>query len=336
MEDLSTSSFSWVVCPLCHTSLNESETALTCHSCTGTYPVCLGIPDFRSAHDYRGAWAKEAQILPKLVEIFSSANVHDLLEEMIAGFPDKRDRDRDQMRDYFVDGLAGRAKSRVGVIEMLAARYGSGLDYSHSLEVGCGAGATLFELSRRGAAVGIDPNLLHLVIAKKHAEELGLQVKLACGFAETLPFPSSAFSLVHFMHTLEHFTDQDKGLADVRRTLAPNGLACFDIPNRFSLWREPHTRIWGIGFLPRRWTELRRIQNQSLWRLNHLVRNAFGEHFRIDTMLVRFQVPGYERGIVIRAIARVLRVAESTPGLRTIVRFFQPGFEVVASRPGSD
>lgn len=203
-------------------------------------------------------------------------------------------------------------------------------DLRGALEIGCGAGATLFQWAKHGPAVGIDPNLLHLLIAKKHAQMLSLPVRFACGFAEHLPFQDEAFSFVHFTHTCEHFSDQPRALAEVNRILTPGGMTCFDIPNRFSLWREPHTKCWGIGFLPRRWTAMHRIQNQSLWRLKRLVRDAFGPHFRIDTMLLRFQAPGHQRGWPIRLIAKLLRIAEAVPGLRLALRCFQPGFEVLA------
>jgi hypothetical protein len=78
---------------------------------------------------------------------------------------------------------------------------------------------------------------------------------------------------------------------------------------------------------------LERIRNQSLTGLRALLRGAFGDCFEIHNMLVRFDVPGYKATPFVRAAATALRVAQRIPGLRTGVRFFQPGFEVVAWKP---
>ncbi len=327
------SSFDWVVCPLCREPLQqyEASTSLACEVCERTFPVYLGIPDFRVVGDYvQGTWREEATLLPRMLAKFDEVDLHGLLEEMIAGLDGRNAKRLQDLREYFVLNLADRARHRVRVIELMTARWSESPRFNGTLEIGCGAGATLFQWAEHGPAVGLDPNLLHLLIAKKHAQMLNLPVRFVCGFAEHLPFQDEAFSFVHFTHTCEHFSDQPKALAEVNRILTTGGMTCFDIPNRFSLWREPHTKCWGIGFLPRRWTAMRRIQNQSLWRLQHLARDAFGSDFCIDTMLLRFQAPGYQRGWPIRLIAKLLQVAETVPGLRLAIRCFQPGFEVLA------
>ncbi len=329
-------SFEWVVCPVCRQPLHQHATSsdLTCEGCERTFPVYLDIPDFRAVGGYvQGTWHEEAALLPRMLAKFDEVDLHGLLEEMIAGLEGRGAKRLQDLRDYFVFNLADRARHRVRVIELMTAACPESPDFNGALEIGCGAGATLFQWAEHGPAVGIDPNLLHLLIAKKHAQMLNLPVRFACGFAEHLPFRDEAFSFVHFTHTCEHFSDQSKALAEVNRTLTPGGMTCFDIPNRFSLWREPHPKCWGIGFLPRRWTAIRRIHNQSLWRLQRLVRDAFGPHFRIETMLLRFQAPGYQRSWPIRVIAKLLQVAEAVPGLRLAIRCLQPGFEVLALKP---
>lgn len=309
--------------------LARNVNAVDVRGVRASFPRLFGHSGFSGGYT-QGIWHEEATLLPRMLTKFDDLDLHGLLEEMLAGL-EGRDPERLQaLRAYFVDNLAERARHRVRVIELLTVAEST--RFNSALEIGCGAGATLFEWAKRGPAVGIDPNLLHLLIAKKHVQALNLPVRFACGFAEHLPFRDEAFSFVHFTHTCEHFSDQPKALAEVSRILAPGGATCFDIPNRFSLWREPHTKCWGIGFLPRQWTAMRRIHNLSLWGVKRLVRDAFGSHFRIETMLLRFQVPGYERGWPIRLIAALLRMAESVPGLRQAIRGLQPGFEVVACK----
>lgn len=329
-------SFDWVVCPACFGILKKGAGLLTCLACNMSYPVYAGIPDFRNAVDpvavTQGTWKEENQLLDRMLKKFSVADLSDLLEEMLAGLENKTEADNEQLRHYFIGGLSERARRRTLTIELLCKKFGKTPCFSTSLEVGCGAGATLFELSKKGDTVGIDPNLLHLLIAKKHAETIGKSVKLACAYVERLPFKSNSFTFVHFMHTLEHFSNQGKGLSEVCRVLSPGGLTCFDIPNRFSLWREPHTHAWGIGFLPREWTALNRILNQSFWKLRDLVRGAFGNDYTISSMLIRFNVPGDEGSRLKRIIISLLQKAEGIPLIRSITRFFLPGFEVVARK----
>lgn len=323
----------WVVCPLCQSALQEEAQQLRCHRCERCFPVYLGIPDFRSAAGYNsGSWGEERALLPRLIACFPNVDLSSLLEELLIGLKGRSDRDRQHLREYFVRDLAARAKNRIQTIDFVCEKSGKKPNFSAILEVGCGAGATLFELSKRGQAVGIEPNLLHLIIAKKHAQELRLPVRFVCGFAEQMPFRDGDFSFVHATDTFEHFADQQKGLAEIKRILSADGDAVFDVPNRYSLWREPHTKIWGIGFLPRRLTAttLRGIRNLSLWRVKQLVRQSFKENGAVFSMLVRFQVPGYRaNSTALRLVAKVLQTAESVPVVRSVVRFFQPGFEVI-------
>lgn len=327
------SSLDWLVCPLCHRELQDCATDLRCSRCDRSFPVYLGIADLRSAAGYSsGSWGEERSLLPRLIERFPETDLNGLLEELLSGLKGRTEKDRQHLRQYFVRDLAARAANRTQTIDFVCKTSGQRPSFSAILEIGCGAGATLFELSKRGHAVGIEPNLLHLIIAKKHAQELNLSVRFVCGFAEQMPFRDGYFSFVHATDTFEHFADQQKGLAEIKRILSADGDAVFDVPNRYSLWREPHTKIWGIGFLPRRLTAktLRGISNLSLWRVKKLVRESFREKGTVYSMLVRFQVPGYRADSTsLRVIAKVLQTAESIPLVRSIVRFFQPGFEVI-------
>ena len=340
MPDSATPSSTWefLVCPECLGELRADGVRaggpqrLCCEGCGAAYPMWVGIPDFRPVRTPDACW-EEDRILPALAERYESTDAEGLLATLLDCIDGKTAAERETLRRYYMGELAERARHRRALVEHLHERAGRRSDYSSVLEIGCGTGATLFELARGGRAVGVDPNLLHLIIARKRAEELGLDARLVCAFAEALPLRSNAFSLVNFMHTYEHFSDQERGLAEIRRVLAEGGAISFDVPNRFSLWREPHTKRWGIGFLPRRLTELRRIRNRTIWGLSSAVQKEFGDDFAVYTMLVRFDVPGYRSGRVIEAAVRVLRAAEKAPLVGSCLRTFQPGFEVIGWKP---
>ncbi len=178
-----------------------------------------------------------------------------------------------------------------------------------ALDVGCGAGSALFGLARHtGLAVGLDILLTDLLLAKKRFAEAGIaNVAFACASALELPFAADCFALANATDVIEHVPDQGRLLSEVRRVLRSGGLLFFNSPNRFTLLtREPHVKLWGVGWLPRRWMEpyvrwrlgraYRSKHLLSLRELRRLVRGAFGPHYAI-----RSAVP---RGRLARAVAR--------------------------------
>jgi SAM-dependent methyltransferase len=288
----------------------------------------LGIPDYRE--DSHGVWKSEAWLLPRLQDRALVDGTRELVDAILEGNPSRSAEDRAALRAYFLDSDSSRGEHRVRVVEHLTALVGRRVDYSSCLDIGCGAGVMLQAMAKRGQVYGLDVNLLHLLIAKTR---IPASAELAAASAERIPWPDDRFTFVHAVHTLEHVSDQRVALREMWRVLAPGGLLAFDIPNRFSLWREPHTRRWGLGFLPRSWTALAVIRNQSLWVLRKLCADAFGsERFSILSMLERFQVPGGPRGRGYYLAAKALRTVEHS-ALGSVVRTFQPGFEVIAWKP---
>src|SRR5262249_32649648 len=80
-----------------------------------------------------------------------------------------------------------------------------------------------------------------------------VNVPLLCGNAEYLPFPPEHFDHVVGLDVLEHSQQQDRLLEESARVLKPGGALFLLTPNRFSLRPEPCVRVWGVGFLPRKW-----------------------------------------------------------------------------------
>lgn len=320
-------------CPHCLGDLFTSEGAggarvLKCDGCATCYPVWLGIPDFRDANA-RAAYPDENRLLPALAERYDRCSSAELLSTVLDYTQGRTDEERQRLRDSYLRDTGARGARRCAMIDHLHRRSGRTPDYSAILEIGCGIGGTLFELASQGRAFGSDTNLLDLVIARKRAEELGLDVTLVCAAPEALPLKSGVFSLVNFMHAYEHFKDQAEGLREVYRVLAPGGASSFNVPNRLSLWVEPHTGLWGIGFLPRRLTALRRVRNRSLWGLDSAVRQEFGTNYDVHTMLVRYDIAGCDGRRPLDSAARILHWIERTPALGRLVRALQPGFEVI-------
>ena len=122
------------------------------------------------------------------------------------------------------------------------------------LDVGCGDGRYLFELTRRFGCVafGVDPvraNVQRARAARERTREnepvVASLVHIARGRIEALPFSDSTFDLVWARDMLLHVGDLTAGLRECRRVLAPGGhalvLQMFATP-----WLEPAEarRLW--------------------------------------------------------------------------------------------
>src|SRR5262249_12587002 len=76
---------------------------------------------------------------------------------------------------------------------------------------------------------------------------------LVCCDAEHLPFPAEQFDDIVASDVLEHSREQARLLAESARVVKPSGTLFLVTQNRFTLRPEPCVRVWGVGFLPRKW-----------------------------------------------------------------------------------
>jgi ubiquinone/menaquinone biosynthesis C-methylase UbiE len=101
-------------------------------------------------------------------------------------------------------------------------------------------------------AVGLDVGFRWLIVARRGLEERGITPRLVCGSADHLPFADRTFDTVTSVALLEHMSSAMSTLEEFARVQKPGGRTVVWTSNRFSLAPEPHVRIWGVGFLPRR------------------------------------------------------------------------------------
>jgi len=121
------------------------------------------------------------------------------------------------------------------------------------LDVGTGTGDLACVIAEQGTrAVGIDVALRWLVVARRRAELAGVAADFICCNAEHLPFSDATFSRVVSVGTIEHCSDENRVLSETRRVLGKNGDVRLRTVNRFTILREPHVNVWGVGFVPRR------------------------------------------------------------------------------------
>ena len=113
----------------------------------------------------------------------------------------------------------------------------------HILEVGCGSGHWLQELTKHGYdVVGLDPSGNMLQTAR-HKSRQPLFVQ---GCAEAIPCRQALFRRVFCINAFHHFTDQQRFLAEARRILYPGG-------GIMIVGLDPHTgldRWWIYDYFP--------------------------------------------------------------------------------------
>lgn len=100
-----------------------------------------------------------------------------------------------------------------------------------ALDVGCGTGAFLQDLSKEWNAWGIDTSEL----AIEYARRRGL-TRLALGTLEEFPHPGERFDLITALDVIEHIQDDVSVLRQMGGRLAPGGTIIVTVPAHPWLW----------------------------------------------------------------------------------------------------
>ena len=111
------------------------------------------------------------------------------------------------------------------------------------LEVGCGLGHLVGQLSSDFVTLGLDINHWALVKARSVASSTNLQV----GSAQELPFSNESFGAVIIKHVVEHLDKPERCIEELGRILAPGGVLILATPNLESLLKPLKGDKW-IGY----------------------------------------------------------------------------------------
>ncbi|MDQ2871459.1 MAG: methyltransferase domain-containing protein, partial [Acidobacteriota bacterium] len=166
---------------------------------------------------------------------------------------------------------------------------------------------------------------------------------LACCGGEFLPFRDGSFDAVVSIATLEFVPDARAFLSECSRVLAPGGLLLLTAVNRFTLAREPHVALWGVGFLPYAWqaSYVRRrrgasFENVHLRSQGEIRRAAAACSLETEVCLPEVaddEARGLSRGARVALLA--YRFAKRFAPGRALLRQFGPEWVLVLRKEGS-
>lgn len=327
-----------VVCPGCKGALIERVETLQCTHCAETYPIVYGIADLRPKQ-MRSVYADDPKEIEPLFGAFDRLGYTELENRAFGKADDFQAMYRAAAEQRGEDNWAeaGRLAGETPIAHTRRA-----------LDIGCGPGGNLVALARRfDRTYGIDVSFKILLLAKKRLSERGLteKVTLIAASASALPFPGESFDFVTAMNVIEHVDDQPGMLREINRVLTPSGVLFFDSPNRFSLMPEPHVKLWGVGFLPRRWAEpyvrfrkgigYEGKRLLSLFELRRLLRHAFEGHVTLGIPSFE-ERPYYPEGQLKKAVRKIYNGAvRRMPVLRDALFPFVPTFHVLVRKSRS-
>ncbi len=301
--------------------------------CRKHYPIVLGIPDLRVHEDplipLEDDYRKGEEVQAK-GETLGFAD----LVRFYWALPTYPFTPPDLIERFIHHVLTDEQR-----IEAYREKIGSGERF---LDVGCGTAALVKVAQKRfRLAVGCDVAFRWLVIARKRLQEAGLPVNLVCCCADFLPFPDAFFDSVASVSLLEHVSNANVVINEFGRVARDDGRVFIWTSNRFSLASEPHVRVWGVGFLPRRWMSAyvkwrRGIAYEkkhllSCFELRRLLRRA--RLGGVEFSLPAVTAPDWEglKGFE-RFGARLLNAAAGIPLLRPLLVVVSPVLQTVARR----
>lgn len=143
----------------------------------------------------------------------------------------------DHNRTYNDDVFAGTMDERIFPD---AARNGPALD------LGCGIGFWLGQLSQRGFTdlTGADLSIRSIEIARQRCDVYGINAKLVEANAEKLPFADATFTHVNCQGVVHHTTHPDAAINEIARVLRRDGTATISVYYRnFALRAWPVLRL---------------------------------------------------------------------------------------------
>jgi ubiquinone/menaquinone biosynthesis C-methylase UbiE/uncharacterized protein YbaR (Trm112 family) len=323
-------------CPVCKSALALEREMLSCAACAKTYPIVLGIPDLRLYEDplipLQDDYVKGEKV-QKQAEKLSFAELVRYYWSLPTYPPTP-----DELKERFIHHVLTDEERIAGYRNKIAAG-------GRFLDVGCGTAALVKVVYKSfDLAVGCDVAFRWLLIARRRLEEAGLEANLVCCCADHLPFAAGYFDSVASVSLLEHVAEAATAVQEFSRVTKGGGSLFVWSTNRFSLAPEPHVRVWGVGFLPRRWMPTyvkwrSGLAYEKKWLLSYFEMRRFLRKAGFDR--IGFSLPAVTRADwerlsgLERLAARCFTITAKVPLLRQALMVVSPVIQVLARRAGA-
>jgi len=324
------------VCPVCKTGLEMTGDGYRCGTCARIYPTVEGVADFRvEADPYIGLDADR----DKARHLAEAARTR-TFEELVRYYYSVTPEDPPDLAARWTS----RAVHEVAIAREFLQSVGIGPGASLAgplLDLGCATGGLVVAASRVAPAVaGVDIALRWLVVARHRLREAGVDALLVCASARQLPFPAESFGTVVANDLLEHVDEPADVLREAARVSARGARVVVTANNRYAPLPEPQLRLWGVGYLPRRWqspyvswrrpdTHRYRIVLRSAAELVTLVRAAGWTDVRAEPAPL---VAPHVGGAVVRAAVGIHNRLRTWPVIRSGLCWIGPRLLVSARK----
>jgi ubiquinone/menaquinone biosynthesis C-methylase UbiE/uncharacterized protein YbaR (Trm112 family) len=326
-------------CPRCKGTLTSATDAYTCTACKKHYPIILGIPDFRIFPDPYIDIVEDRRKAQRIFEHAAGSDFSRLVEYYWSITPDTS---LEMARRFTAQAIGAIERGRHLLNAHSAVKTKLQEPDARVLDLGTRSGGLLRAAAEHGrTAVGIDIALRWLIIARKRLEEAGRPAQLVCCCAEFLPFRDKTFSLIVSENLLEHTVLQRECVEEAYRVSKPGGVFFATTWNRLALAPEPHLRLWGVGWLPRKlgklYVKLRKgmsydhVRLLSLFELKHLIRCTPFRRCAILLPIFSAVELANVSSVQRQAIGLYHRIKDWPP-FRGLLRIFGPVFHLVCVR----
>lgn len=253
---------SWIetfpfACPVCRGLVQvlrgdapgEAVVAFRCDACVRTYPVLLGIPDFRVAPDpWIGIEEDRAKGERLARDTAAAADLESVVRAYWRMTPDTPAAQAERFIAHVL-GAPRRSRAWLEAVNVPARAPEAWLD------LGCGTADIAEVVDADTMVIGVDVAFRWLVVARRRLLLLGREPRLVCANAEALPFPDAQFDRIVSLGTVEHLADAPGALVECHRVMRPGASLLVRTVNRYSLLPEPHVGLLGVGWMPRAMAE---------------------------------------------------------------------------------
>jgi ubiquinone/menaquinone biosynthesis C-methylase UbiE len=305
------------ICPLCKSGrLILLKNAYKCGCCEKEYKIISEIPDFRIyPFPYSANEDSEVRILLDNYDRLDFLSLYKLRQSFFLDKNKSKDslRKAEELHALSLKNLLGYHMDHSDVFSTNMKRFWAiiGKRINHgkemSLELGCGRGTQIPDmLSIYKNVIAIDNSFSELIVTKKllNQKKIAEKVCLVCACSESLPFMEKSFDAINMRSVLEHVEDQRSSLCEVHRVMRTGSILLLEIPNRFTFREEPHVKIYGVGFMPRRWMKgyvdlvtrkqltFGGIRTLSYFELKALIKMIFGTQWEHRARLIDESRPG--------------------------------------------